>query len=68
MQPQEAEGSQKGSFQAGDMTRFRRVQHKVRGKVGQVRSVENIPASFLVTTNKHFVVSSTKGKRNFGGV
>lgn len=30
MQPQEAEGSQKGNFQAGNMTRFRRGQHKAR--------------------------------------
>lgn len=32
---------------------------KQGGKVGQVRSTENIPASFLVTANKHFVVSSS---------
>lgn len=67
MQRQEAEGSQKGNFQAGDMTRFRSVQHKARGQVGQARSVENIPASFLVTANKHFVVSLLEGKRNYGG-
>lgn len=44
------------------------VSTKQGTKVSQVRSMKNIPASFLVIAKKHFVVSMLEGKMNDGGV